>query len=80
MAGNEFAHAMRDKHNLDSVLVVESGGEMPLVKSIQMYFARNGRKFLTLECVEQPGTINGVRSRRMKGEICELAGYDRRRR
>jgi hypothetical protein len=70
---------MRVKHNLDSVLVVEHGGEMPLVKSVQMYFTRNGRKFLTLECVKQPGTINGLRSRMVRGEVCELAGYDNRR-
>ncbi len=47
----------------------------------QMYFTRigGGRKFSFIECTSQPGTINGVRSRRMNGEICELAGYDRRR-
>jgi len=47
----------------------------------QMYFTRigGGRKFSFIEETSQPGTINGVRSRRMNGEICELAGYDRRR-
>lgn len=47
----------------------------------QQYFTKigGGRKFSFLESVEQPGTINGMRSRSMRGEICELAGYDRRR-
>lgn len=46
----------------------------------QKYFTKigGGRKFSFLESVEQPGTINGMRSRSMRGEICELAGHDRR--
>ena len=48
----------------------------------QKYFTKigGGRKFSFIEGIDQPGTINGMRSRSMKGEICELSGYDRRRR
>ena len=47
--------------------------------SVQKYFTRlgSGRSFSFIESV-QPGTINGLRSREMRGEICELADYDRR--
>lgn len=47
----------------------------------QRFFTRIGgsRKFSFIERTDQPGTINGMRVRSMKGEICELSGYDRRR-
>ena len=53
---------------------MEFSGKVDARQMVDAYFTRlgGGREFTFVEGAEQPGTLNGMRSRRIRGEICEL--------
>ena len=59
----------------------ELSGNVTVRDATQKFFTHigGGKRFSFIEQSRQPGCISEIRSRKMKGEICEMCDYDSRR-